>query len=96
MVGCARALHGAVGGARRLIRKSLQPENPRKENTHQHPLVGLKADNVRRLIGSEVINEHMFQITPSAGEVTEVKLRDADHSLAVKPIVRVGSLRGQG
>jgi hypothetical protein len=34
-------------------------------------------------------------MAPRAGQVAEVKLRDADHSLAAQPIVRVGPLRGQ-
>ena len=34
-------------------------------------------------------------MAPRAGLVAEVMLRDADHSLAAQPIVRVGSLRGQ-
>src|SRR4029077_3352732 len=54
-----------------------------------------KANNVRRLVGSDVTNEHLFQRAPGAGQVAEVMLRDADHFLAAQPIVRVGSLRGQ-
>jgi hypothetical protein len=46
-------------------------------------------------VGSDVTNEHVFQRAPRAGLVAEVMLRDADHSLAAQPIVRVGSLRGQ-
>src|SRR6266571_6854726 len=34
-------------------------------------------------------------MSPRAGLVAEVMLRDADHSRTVQPIVRVGSLRGQ-
>ena len=34
-------------------------------------------------------------MAPRAGQVAEIMLRDADHSLADQPIVRVGSLRGQ-
>jgi hypothetical protein len=39
MIGRPSILDAAFGGAHRLIRKSLQPQNPRKEDACLHPYV---------------------------------------------------------
>jgi hypothetical protein len=95
MIGCETILGTAFGRAHSLIRKSLQPQDPPKKDACPHPRVALKTNNVHRLPGNNVTSERVFQMVPRAGQVAEVKLRDADHSLAAQPIVRVGSLRGQ-
>ncbi len=91
-IGRSCVLDAAFGCAHRLIRKSLQPQNPRKEDARGHPRVELKANAVRPMVGSDVISEHAFDMAPRAGLVAQKMLRDADHSLADQPIVRVGPL----
>jgi hypothetical protein len=41
MIGRPSVLNAAFGCPHRLLRKSLQPQNPRKEDTRRHPLIDL-------------------------------------------------------
>jgi hypothetical protein len=64
-----------------LIRKPLQPQGSRQEDARYHLLVDLKANNVRRMVGSHGMSECAFDMVPRAGAGRLVMLRDADHSL---------------
>ena len=94
MIGRASVLDHAFGGAHRLIRKSLQPQDPRKEDACPHPRVDLKAQDMPTA-ENDVIRKRAFQMTPCALLVAQKMLRHADQSLTDQPIARVGSARSQ-
>jgi hypothetical protein len=72
-----------------LIRKSLQPQNPRKQGARRHLRVDLKPNDLLT-DRNDVINEHAFEMAPSAFLVAQIMLRDPDQSLTDQPIARVG------
>ena len=59
--------NAAFGGVHRLFWKSLEPQNPRKKEARLHPRIDLKADDVRPVVGSHVMSEHVFEMAPRAG-----------------------------
>jgi hypothetical protein len=85
----------AFGGPHRLIRQSLQPQDPGKVDARRHPLVDLEANDVRLLSRSDVVGEHALDMAPRAEQIAHVMLRRTDHLLADQAIARVGLLRRQ-
>ena len=53
----ASVLDAAFGGAHRLIRKALQPQDPREQGACHRPLIELKANEARSVAGSHMISE---------------------------------------
>ena len=95
VIGCVSILDVAFGCSHRLIRKPLQPQNPREEGACCHSLIDLKSNAMRFLDRREIVSEHALELAPRAEQIAEVILRRTDHSLADQPIVRVGPLRRQ-
>jgi hypothetical protein len=95
VIGQPSILGAAFGGPHRLIRKSLQPQNPRKGDACGHKQAYLKANHVRPMINRGVISEHALEMAPWPGLVTQIMLRDADQSFADQSIVRAGPIRSQ-
>jgi hypothetical protein len=96
VIGRASIRDAGIGCAHRLIRKSLEPQNPRKERARHHPLLERKGNDVRPLGKRNIVIEHVLETAPRARLVAEVMLRDPNQSLADQPIVRIGPLRRQG
>jgi hypothetical protein len=96
VIGRASLLDAALGSAHCLIRKPLQPQDPCKEDARHHPRIDLKANEVRPVIGNDVISEHALDMAPRAGLVAQIMLRDAGRSLADQPIVRIRPTPGRG
>ena len=74
MIGRPSVRDAAFGCAHRLIRKSLKPQDPRKDHAGSHLLVALEANDMR-LLGNRVIaSEHVLETAPRAGVVAQVIL----------------------
>ena len=89
MIGGVRLLDAGFGCPHRLIRKSLQPQNPRKVDVRHHAMVDRKVNERRLLIGSELVGQRSLEVTPRARLVAQMVLCNADHPLTHRAIVRV-------
>src|ERR1700730_16953157 len=91
MIGRAGVLDAAFSGAYRLIRKSLQPQDPRKKDARPRPPVDLKGNDLPTA-WNDVSGETALQMPPGAFLVTQIMFRDACFSPS--PICRsLGSPR---
>src|SRR6202161_645808 len=88
-------LQTAFGGPHRLIRQSLQPQDPGQVGPRVHPRVDLKANELPSLGQSGIVEEHTLEMESRVWQITQIILRPTDHSLAYQAIVRTGSLRRQ-
>jgi hypothetical protein len=66
VIGRASVLDAALARAHRLIRKALQPQDPRKDHARRLPQTELKANDAP-IIGSDVTSEDAFEMAASAG-----------------------------
>ena len=57
--------------------------------------VGLEANDIWSMRGGAVMSAHFLQMAPGLELVAKMMLRDADHSLAEEPILRVRPVRRQ-
>jgi len=74
MIGRPSVLNAAFSNAHRLLRKSLQPQNPPEEDASRDPLVDLKTNDVRPTVGGEAICERALDMAPRTPLVAEVML----------------------
>jgi hypothetical protein len=86
----ASILNAAFGGAHRLIRKTLQPQDPREEGACRRPLIELEANDLGLLDRSDILSEHVLEVVPRTGLVAQTMLRGANQPVADQAIVRVG------
>ena len=82
MIGRPNLLDAAFSGAHGLIRKSLQPQDPCKEDTRRYPRIKLKENGVRPMVGNDLLSEHALDMVPSAGLVAQIMLRGADQPIS--------------
>ena len=91
-----RIIDAVFGFVDRAIRKALQPKDSRKMDAGRKPRVELQANELPLVARNSGLGERPFDIAWRAQLIGEVVLRDADHPLADKSIVRVGTRRHQG
>ena len=91
-----RIVNAVFGFAHRAIGKALQPKDSRKMDAGRDLRVELQANELPFVAGRSGLSERPFNIASRALLITEVVVRDADHPLANKSIVRVGARRHQG
>src|SRR6516165_11188781 len=72
VIDCSSVLDIGLGGAHGLVRKSLEPEDPRERRTRSYLLVELEADRMRPVNGGNISSEHALDVTPSIGLVSQV------------------------
>src|SRR6202047_387435 len=96
MLSRPRIVNAVFGFAHRAIGKALQPKDSRKMDAGRDLRVELQANELPFVAGRSGLSERPFNIASRALLITEVVVRDADHPLANKLIVRVGARRHQG
>ena len=85
----------AFACAHGLIRKPLQPQNPREGDPGRHARIDHKALDVRTPVNSFVFGKRALEMAPRCGQIAKMILRDTDHLVAGQPIFRVGPALGQ-
>jgi hypothetical protein len=90
VIGRASVRDTGFGGPHRLIRQSLQPQDPGKVGPRRHPRVDPKANDLRLLGRSDIVGEHALEMAPRAERITQVMLRRTDHLFPDQAIVRLG------
>ena len=74
MIGRPSVLNAAFGSAHRLLWKSLQPQNPPKEDASRYSLVDLKTNDMRPTVGGEALCERALDMAPRTPLIAEVML----------------------
>jgi hypothetical protein len=95
MIDCLRVVDAALRGAERLIRKSQFPKHARKDGLRRHALVEVKANDVRAVDRRGVATQHMLDMPPRTGLVSQVIKRVADQSIADEQLARIGRMGGE-
>jgi hypothetical protein len=95
VIGRPSVRDAAFSGPHRLIRQSLEPQDPSKVGPRRHLPVDPKANDLPPLGRSGIVGEHMLDLAPRAAQIAQVMLRRADQLLADQAIVRVGPRRRQ-
>jgi len=67
VIGRTSVFDAAFGFAHRLLRKSLQPQYPRKVNPRRHLQIELKANDERPIVGGDVISKRAFDMAACGG-----------------------------
>lgn len=89
MTGGLRLLDAGFGVPHCPIRKSQQPQNPRKVDVRHHAMIDRKIDEMRPCIGSDRVGQRPLEVTPCAGLVAQMVPGGADHPLTHRAMVRV-------
>jgi hypothetical protein len=95
VIACPRTLNRPLDGARGLVRKSVKPENHRKDNFSRDPLVPHKADHVRAVQRVDITAQHALNVAPGIGLISHVKPDRGKHSIGNQPSGRVGPSCGE-
>ena len=91
-----RIIDTVFGFADRAIGKALQPLDSRKMDAGRKPRVELQANELPFMAGRSGLCERPFNMASRALLIAKVVVRDRDHSLADKSIVRIEASRRQG
>jgi hypothetical protein len=70
VIGRPGVLQTAFGGPHRLIRQSLQPQDPGKEGLRVRPRVYLKANELPSLGQSGIVDEHALKMVSRAWQIS--------------------------
>src|SRR4051812_42027133 len=93
---CPRIIDAVFGLAHRPIRKALQPKDSRKMDPRRDLRVELQTNELPLAAGSSGLCERPSDMVSRALLIAKVVVRDADHPIADKSIVRVEARRHQG
>src|SRR5438309_11502853 len=64
MIKCSGLVDSALRGAPGLVRKSLEPEDPRERDARRHQLIKLKPNQRRPLNRRDIATEHALDVMP--------------------------------
>jgi hypothetical protein len=85
-----------VDGTRGVIRIALQPEHLGQRDVRRHPLIELKADDVRTANRRDVLIEHALEVLPRAVLVPQEMQGQPRHSIADQRIAAIRGICGAG
>src|SRR5258705_5653542 len=89
-------IHETLYEPRRLIARSLQPENARVVAVEEHSLVELIEVDVRRSTRRDARANQRFQVSPGTRLISQNVQRETDESTPERHIGTIGRFGGDG